>query len=314
MPHMHDTLITVFGGGGFIGRYACEQLLAAGARLRIAQRNLAGAVPIKPLANLGQTQFIAADIRDRASVARALRGADAAINLVGVLAGDFTAFHRDGARNVAEAAAAAGLSALVHISAIGADPQSPSRYGRSKGEGEAAVRTAFPGATILRPSIVFGREDQFINRFASLIAALPVVPIIGGGTRFQPVYVDDVARAIAAAALDPAAHGGQTFELGGPETLSMAELNHRLARQTGHHRRFLRVPDGMAALMARTTGWLPGAPITHDQWLMLQQDNVTDPAVPGLEALGITPTPMAAVTGEYLVRYRRGGRFGQVHA
>ncbi|WP_033926114.1 complex I NDUFA9 subunit family protein [Sphingomonas sp. 35-24ZXX] len=307
---MRDSLITIFGGGGFLGRHITQQLTAAGARVRIAQRNIRTAQDVKPLGNLGQTQLIAADILKPESVARAVHGADAVINLVGILKGDFDAFHHRGAAHVAQAAAAAGVPALVHVSAIGADPQSKSGYGRSKAEGEAAVRAAFPQATILRPSIVFGREDQFVNRFAGLIAALPIVPIIGGKARFQPVYVEDVADAVVKSLADPARFGGRTFELGGPETVSMADLNKRIAREIGVDATFIDMPDSLSGLMAGMTGWLPGAPITSDQWAMLQTDNVVADGAEGLEAFGITPTPMAAVIGDYLVRFRKHGRFG----
>ncbi len=307
---MRDTLITIFGGGGFLGRHITQHLTAAGARVRIAQRNIRIAQDVKPLGNLGQTQLIAADIRKPETVARAVHGADAVINLVGILKGDFDAFHHEGAANVARAAAAAGARALVHVSAIGADAGSKSAYGRSKAEGEAAVRAAFPSATILRPSIVFGREDQFVNRFAGLIASLPVVPIIGGKARFQPVYVDDVAEAVKQSLSDRARFGGRTFELGGPETISMAELNKRIAKEIGEAPSFIDMPDSLSGLMAGLTGWLPGAPITRDQWAMLQSDNVVADGADGVEAFGITPTPMAAVIGDYLVRFRKHGRFG----
>ena len=307
---MRDKLITIFGGGGFLGRHITQHLTQAGARVRIAQRNIRIAQDVKPLGNLGQTQLIAADIRKPETVVRAVRGADAVINLVGILKGDFDAFHHQGAAHVAQAAAAAGVQALVHVSAIGADAGSKSAYGRSKAEGEAAVRAAFPQATILRPSIVFGREDQFVNRFAGLISSLPIVPIIGGKARFQPVYVDDVAEAVAQSLADPARFGGQIFELGGPETISMAELNKRIAREIGEDPSFIDMPDSLSGLMASLTGWLPGAPITRDQWAMLQSDNVVADGAAGLEAFGITPTPMAAVIGDYLVRFRKHGRFG----
>lgn len=307
---MRDSLITIFGGGGFLGRHITQQLTAAGARVRIAQRNIRTAQDVKPLGNLGQTQLIAADILKPESVARAVHGADAVINLVGILKGDFDAFHHRGAAHVAQAAAAAGVSALAHVSAIGADLQSKSGYGRSKAEGEASVRAAFPQATILRPSIVFGREDQFVNRFAGLIAALPIVPIIGGKARFQPVYVEDVADAVVKSLADPARFGGRTFELGGPETVSMADLNKRIAREIGVDPTFVDMPDSLSGLMAGMTGWLPGAPITSDQWAMLQSDNVVADGAEGFAAFGITPTPMAAVIGDYLVRFRKHGRFG----
>lgn len=311
---MKDAVVTVFGGGGFIGRYAVQELLGGGEgfRVRIAQRDPKAAWFLKPLGGLGQTQFIAADIRKPESVARAVAGADAVVNLVGVLNGDFQGFHVDGARNIAEAAAAAGVRTLVHVSAIGADPESPSRYGRSKGDGEAAVRAAFPAATILRPSIVAGREDGFTNRFAQMIRSLPVVPVVRGPTRFQPVFVADLAQAIGKAVADPERFAGKTYEIGGPEQISMAELLKRLAQWTGRTPHFVDLPDAAAAAMARLAGWAPGAPITWDQWLMLQRDNVVAPGAEGLEAFGIAPTPLASVAPGWLVQYRRHGRFGGV--
>lgn len=306
---MTDKLVTIFGGGGFLGRYVAQELLSRGARIRIAERNPSNALRVKPLGGLGQTQFLSADITKPASIVRAVQDADVVINLVGILAGDFEAAHVRGARNVAEAAARAGVRALVHISAIGADPESDSAYGRSKGEGEAAVRAAFPDATILRPSIIFGREDQFINRFAGLIQKAPIVPVIGGSTRFQPVYVVDVARAIAIVALDPAAHAGETYALGGPEVLSMEALNRRIAQAIGKSPTFLPVPAPAASALATLTGWMPAAPITRDQWKMLQQDNVVPAGARGLADLGIAPTPLAAVVDGWLVQYRKHGRF-----
>lgn len=305
---MRDSLVTVFGGGGFIGRYVVQALLKEGARVRVAARDPRQAWFLKPLGGLGQTQFVAADIRKADSVARAIVGSDAAVNLVGILKGNFSAFHVDGARNVAEAAAKNGVGALVHVSAIGADAASASAYGRSKGEGEAAVRAAFPAATILRPSVVFGREDGFVNRFAKLIATLPVVPIIRGPARFQPVFVGDVAQAVVAAIADPGTHGGKTYELGGPEIFSMARLNRWIADATGRSQPQVPMPDALAAAMAKGLGWLPGAPMTRDQWLMLQQDNVVT-GEDGLQALGVAPTPLEAVAEGWLVQYRRHGRF-----
>ncbi len=308
---VNDRLVTVFGGGGFLGRYVVRALLERGARVRVAGRDPKNAWFLKTQGGLGQTQFVAADIRKPASVARALAGSDAAVNLVGILKGDFQAFHVDGARNVAEAAATARCDAFVHVSAIGADPASASRYGKSKGEGEAAVRAAFPAATILRPSVVFGREDGFVNRFAGLIASLPVVPVIRGAAKFQPVYVGDVADAVVAALTDPLAHGGQTYELGGPQVMSMGTLNSWIATATGRTKRFVAMPDAIAGAMASLTGWLPGAPMTKDQWLMLQSDNVVT-GTDGLAALGVAPTPLDAVADGWLVQYRRHGRFTEV--
>ena len=300
-------LVTLFGGSGFVGRYVTQELLKAGARVRLAERDPKRAFFVKPLGGLGQVQFARADITKADSLRRVVAGSDAVINLVGILKGDFRAVHVDGARNVAEAARDAGAGALVHVSAIGADAAAESAYARSKGEGEAAVRAAFPGATIVRPSIIFGPEDRFVNRFASMARA-PVLPVLRGGVKFQPAFVNDVAAAIARAALDPLAYGGRSFELGGPETISMAELNQWVARAIGRDPLVVDVPDAAARLMARLTGWAPGAPLSWDQWLMLQQDNVVAPGAEGFAAFGIRPAPLDAVTG-WLVQYRRNGRF-----
>lgn len=301
-------LITLFGGGGFIGRYTAQRLLASGARVRVAQRNPKAAVFLKPLGNLGQTQFATVDIRDAASVARVLAESDAVINLVGSFA-DMDAVQHSGAANVAQAARDAGIGRFVHVSAIGADVESPATYGRSKGLGEAAVQAAVPTATILRPSTVFGREDQFINRFAAMIRMAPVVPLVAAAAKFQPVYVGDVADAIAAALVSPAA-AGRTFELGGPQTLSMEDLFRWIAVAIGRDPYFVPVPDFAAAALARITGWLPGAPLTWDQWLMLQKDTVVAEGAAGLADLGVTAMPMDAVAPEWLVAFRRHGRFG----
>lgn len=308
MTHdLSGQLVTLFGGGGFIGRYAAQKLLASGARLRVVQRNPASAAFLKPLGNLGQTQFAAVDIREPASVARAVAGSDAVVNLVGAFA-DMDAVQHRGAANVANAARDAGVTRLVHVSAIGADEGSPATYGRSKGQGETAVRAAVPTATILRPSTVFGREDQFINRFAAMIRLAPAVPLVSARTRFQPVYVGDVAAAVAAALADPAA-AGRTFELGGPQILSMEELFRWIAAAIGRKPVFIPMPDAVSAAMARFTGWLPGAPLTWDQWLMLQKDTVVAPGAATLADLGVAATPLDAVAGDWLVTYRRHGRF-----
>ena len=308
MQKLDGQLITVLGGGGFLGRYVVQRLLAGGARVRIAEREPRRALFLKPLGGLGQTQFVAADVRDAASVARAVQGSDAVINLVGSF-DDMHAVQARGAGHVAAAAKAAGAKALVHVSAIGADSESPSAYGRSKGDGEAAVRAAFPAAAILRPSIIFGREDKFINRFATMIRLSPVVPVIAPGTRFQPVYVGDVADAVVAA-LDAGA-AGRTFELGGPQVLTMAELLHWIAAATGRKRLFVELPDAVAAALATGFGWAPGAPITRDQWLMLQRDNIVAAGAAGLGELGITPASLDSVADGWLVQYRRYGRFAQ---
>ena len=308
---MKDRLVTLIGGGGFVGRYVAQALMTAGARLRVAQPRPRDAWFLKPLGGLGQVQFVAADVRMPDTIARAVAGADAVVNLAGVLKGDFPGVHADGARNVAQAAATAGAGALVHFSALGADPASRSAYGRSKAEGEAAVRAAFPNATILRPSFLFGREDQFTNRFASLIASLPVVPVLRGDARFQPAYVADVADAVVAALRDPGRHGGRTCELGGPDVLTMAELFRWLGGAIGRDVPFVDLPDPVGGLIA-LLGAVPGAPITLDQWRMLQVDNVVSPAAAGFADFGIAPRPLASVAPAWLVRYRKHGRFGKL--
>lgn len=306
---MKDSLVTVFGGGGFIGRYVVEALLKSGARVRIAERSPKRAWFLKAQANLGQITYIAADITRPETLVPAVAGVDAVVNLVGSFA-DMQHIHVEGARNVAQAAAQAGASTLVHMSAIGADIDSQSAYGRTKGEGEAAVRAAFPKAIILRPSVVFGREDAFINRFANLIRMLPVCPVIGGDTKLQPVFAGDVGHAVAAVLADSEGHAGKTLELGGPQVLTMRELNAWISERTGYKTFFLDVPDAVSAALATLTGWLPGAPITRDQWIMLQSDNVVAPKAKGLGTLGISATPLDAVAHGWLVQYRRHGRFG----
>ncbi|PSJ43300.1 complex I NDUFA9 subunit family protein [Allosphingosinicella deserti] len=304
-----DRVVTLFGGGGFLGRYVAQSLFGLGARVRVVERDPRKAYFLKPLGPVGQIQFASCDIRDAARVRAAVEGSDAVVNLVGTLKGDFEGIHVDGARNVAEAAQAAGADALVHISALGVDVKSESAYGRSKAEGEQAVRAAFPSATIMRPSILFGREDNFVNRFAALARLAPALPVIRGKARFQPVYAAEVARAIAAAACDPTTHAGKDYELGGPQVLTMREIMEFVCKSTGHNRSLIDVPDAAASGLARLTGWLPGAPLTWDQWLMLQKDNVVSEGAPGLEAFGLPKTPIAAVAEGWLLAYRRHGRF-----
>ncbi len=310
MRNLDGQLITVLGGGGFIGRYVVQKLLARGARVRIAEREPRKALFLKPLGGLGQTQFVAADVRDAASVARAIQGSDAVINLVGSF-DDMQAVHVAGAGNIGGAVAAAGIATLVHVSAIGADSDAASAYGRSKGDGEAAVRAAFPAVTILRPSIVFGREDRFINRFAAMIRMLPVIPVIAPNAKFQPVYVGDVADA-AVAALGAAP--GSLFELGGPQLLTMGELQRWIAGATGRSPLFVDIPDVVGSALATGLGWAPGAPITRDQWLMLRHDNVVAAGAANLADLGIVPASLASVADGWLVQYRRNGRFAELAA
>lgn len=306
---MKDRLVTVIGGGGFVGRYVAQALLKAGARVRVAQRDPREAWFLKPLGGLGQTQFVAADVTRADSLARAVAGSDAVVNLAGAFGRQAYAVNTAGAENAAKAAAAAGASAFVQISALGADAQAASEYGRSKGEGEQLVREAFPTATIVRPSFIFGREDQFVNRFAALAAQAPVVPVLRGQVRIQPVYVADVAAAVVKALAEPRT-AGRTLELGGPDAMTFAQFQRWLVEATGRRKGVVELPDFIGAGIA-TLGFLPGMPISWDQWLMLQQDNVTeDNALP---ELGITPTPLGAVAPGWLVQYRRHGRFAGSH-
>jgi NADH dehydrogenase len=300
-------LITVFGGGGFIGRYVCEALMKRGARVRVAERKPRNAYFLQPLGSVGQVTAVAADLGRPETVERAVRGADAVINLVGTFTGNLQSIHVDGAGTAAAAAKAAGAKSFVHVSAIGADPDSISDYGRTKGLGEQAVRKGFAQSTIIRPSTVFGPEDQFTNRFAAM-AEHSTLPVIASRTRFQPVYVRDLARAIADAALDPKAHGGKTYELGGPEQLTMLEINERVAELAGRKPDLAEVPDFLANIISYF-GFLPGAPLSRDQWLMLRHDNVASGKLPGFKAFGIDPTPLATAAPEWLGRFRKGGRF-----
>jgi NADH dehydrogenase len=304
------SVATVFGGSGFIGRYVVKRLAAAGYVVRAAVRDTEAALFLKPMGRVGQIVPLYTPITDRPAVERAVAGAALVVNLVGILAerrpGDFHRVHADGAGNIASAAAATGAARLVHVSAIGAEIGAPSLYAKSKGEGEAAVRAAFPQATILRPSIVFGPEDQFFNRFGMIAQLSPVMPVISGETKFQPVYVSDVADAVMAA-LTIAAAPGQTYELGGPRVWTFRELLAFILKQTQRNRWLFTVPPRLAELEANILERLPGKLLTRDQLLMLRRDNVVAGGAPGLEELGVTPTPVELVVPTLLSRFRPGG-------
>lgn len=302
-----EQLVTIFGGAGFIGRYVCEFLFKQGVRVRVATRDPRTDYFLQPLAQVGQFGFEKADIVSLESVRNAVKSATAVVNLCGVFGKAMHKVHVEGARNVAEAAREAGAAALVQVSAIGASLDSQSAYGRTKGEGEEAVRAALPAATIIRPSLVFGPEDDLTNRFAGM-ARLPFLPVIAAKRNFQPVHVRDLARAIGMAALDPGRFGGKIYEIGGPQVMSMAELHHAVLQITDQDPEIVHMPDFVANAIAKL-GWLPGAPLTHDQWLMLQRDNVPSGEKEGLEAFGIEPTPLMAVGYEWLGRFHRGGKF-----
>ena len=313
-PIAPGSLVTVIGGSGFVGRYVVQQLAERGFRLRVVMRNPDTAAFLKPLGDLGQIELQRGNIQSDSGMARAFDGAAAGVNLVGILAESggqrFAAVQADGAGRAARAAAAAGCSAFVQVSAIGADPASPAAYARTKAAGEAAVLAAFPTAVILRPSIVFGPEDQFFNRFAAMARLAPVMPVIAGKTQFQPVYVGDVAAAVVAS-LTSATAAGRTFELGGPRRYAFRDLLAMIVAGTRQSRPLVEVPDAIARLMGMAGDWLPFLPMTSDQFAMLQHDNVADPALPGLVELGITPTPVEAIVPAMLERYRPSGRFNR---
>ncbi len=321
-PSMSEStpgLVTVFGGSGFVGTQAVRALAKRGWRVRVAVRKPALAQDLRVLGDPGQIQPVRCDITRPADVAAALKGSDAAVNLVGLLfeggSASFARSHVEGSRNIAEACVAGGVGRLVQISAIGADATSEADYGRTKGEAEAAVRAVMPDTVILRPSIVFGAGDGFLNRFASMAAMSPALPLIGGGkTKFQPVYVGDVAEAIARAVVRTDA-AGRTFELGGPEVWSFKDILQYIGRETGQPRLLAPIPVFAAAAMGRIAGltaMIGIAPVlTRDQVLMLKVDNVVSPGAEGLDALGIEPTGLEAIAPSYLWRYRRGGQFAK---
>jgi uncharacterized protein YbjT (DUF2867 family) len=301
---------TVFGGSGFIGRYIVKRLTHKGFVVRVAVRDTEAALFLKPMGAVGQVVPLHASLANEATVHRAVEGADLVVNAVGILAeqraGEFKLIHAEGAGRVARLAAAAGVARLVHISAIGAGPHAASHYAATKGEGEALMRAAFPGVTILRPSLVFGPEDQLFNRFAGMARLSPVMPVICGDTRFQPVYVGDVADAVMAA-LARADTAGTIYELGGPRVWRFRELLAYILKETGRRRRMVDIPMGIARLQARLMELLPGKPLTRDQLLMLQTDNVVTADMPGLQDLGVMPTPVELVVPLYLRRFQPGG-------
>ncbi|HYZ60831.1 MAG TPA: complex I NDUFA9 subunit family protein [Acetobacteraceae bacterium] len=300
----------VFGGSGFIGRYVVKRLAARGYVVRVIGRDTERAKDLMVAGAVGQVVPMYASFANPATIARATEDADLVVNLIGILSerrpGDFQRVHADGAGAIAREAAAAGARRMVQISAIGADPASPSLYAKTKALGEAAVREAFPQATVLRPSIVFGLEDLFFNRFGNMAMMLPFMPVIAGNTRFQPVYVGDVADAVIAAFEREDAPGG-LYELGGPRIYTFRELLTWVLHETRRHRHLVEIPPGLARLQARVAELLPGKPLTRDQLLLLQRDNVVTPGQPGLAELGIVPTPMELIVPTYLDRYRRGG-------
>lgn len=319
---MPSPIVTVFGGSGFVGRYVCRRMARAGWRVRVAVRRPNEALFVRTYGVVGQVEPVQANIRDEDSTRRAIAGAAAVVNCVGVMVETgkqtFDAVQDDGAARIARLAAAAGVERLVHVSALGADAEGDSRYARSKAAGEAAVAAAFPGATILRPSIVFGTEDRFFNRFGRMARLSPVLPIVSPDTRFQPVYVDDVAAAVESALTGPGAPG--VYELGGPETATFRALMETLLGVIRRRRLILPVPTALAALQGSALdlaqrfsfGLFVNEMLTRDQVRLLAHDNVVAPGAPGFAELGVSPTAMEAVLESYLYAYRPGGQYAAI--
>lgn len=315
-------LVTIFGGSGFVGRYIARRMAKEGWRVRVAVRRPNEALFVKPYGVPGQVEPLACNIRDDASVRSMIRGADAVVNCVGVLnslgANTFDAVQAEGAGRIARLAAAEGVGTLVHLSAIGADAASDSNYARTKGEGEAAVLAAFTAAVILRPSVVFGTEDGFFNRFAAMTRFGPILPVVGAGTKFQPVFADDVAQAAVKGVLGQAAPG--IYELGGPEVDSFRGLMGRMLQVVQRRRAVVNIPFFLARIagfgfdmvQAVTLGLIENKLLTRDQVKNLARDNVVAPGARGFAELGITPTAMEAVLPEYLWRYRPSGQYAAI--
>ncbi|MFZ2869697.1 complex I NDUFA9 subunit family protein [Zavarzinia sp.] len=311
---MADRLVTVFGGSGFVGRYVVKRLAKQGWRVRVAVRRPQEAGFLRTMGDVGQIAIVQANVRHTPSVKQAVAGAEAVINLVGILSESgsqkFQLIQAEGAKRIAAAAREAGVSRFVQVSAIGADANSGADYAKTKALGEAAVKAAFPDAVILRPSLVFGPEDQFFNRFANMARYIPVLPLIGGGeTKFQPVYVGDVADAVVAAANGAVGAAAQPYELGGPTVYSFRQLMEIVLKVTERKALLLPIPFVVAKLQAAAIGWLPGAPITSDQVKLLRRDNVVAAGAPGFEAFGITPTSVEAIVPTYLHRFRKAGQY-----
>lgn len=314
-------LVTVYGGSGFVGRYIVQRMAKLGWRVRVAVRRPNEALFVKTYGAVGQIDPVLCNIRDDASVAQAMQGAQVVINCVGTFdrggKNSFQAIQHQGAERIARLAAQEGVARMVHLSAIGADENGASLYARSKGQGEAAVLAHMPNAVILRPSVVFGAEDAFFNRFAGMARMGPVLPIVGARTRFQPVYVDDVAQAAVAGATGAAQPG--IYELGGPTAESFAQLMQRMLREIRRKRLVVNMPFPLASLMGRgmdlvqslSFGLIP-AQITHDQVVSLRADNVVSAGAPGFADLGMTPQSMEAVLPDYLWRFRPSGQYDAI--
>lgn len=300
-------LVVLMGGSGFLGGHLAQALLARGARVRIIARRPEEAWHLKPLANLGQVQFAAGDAGRRASVERAIAGADAVVNCIGSFSGNLMRLMGEAPGWMAEAAQAGGAQAFVHVSAIVPEDHAGNRYAEAKRAGEARVLAAFPNATILRPSLLFGQGGGVTELFAPLIARFPVLPVFGAEAKVQPAYVADVTEAAARAVAEPGRFGGTTFELAGPEVMTMLELQQRMAAGQRRSPRFLPMPDGVSALFAA----LPGTPMNADQWGLLKAGNVASAGAKGFKALGISPRPLGLFLEDWMTKYRKHGRFSE---
>jgi uncharacterized protein YbjT (DUF2867 family) len=301
---------TIFGGSGFIGRYVVKRFAQQGFIVRVPSRDPEGALFLKPMGAVGQIVPLFASITNEATVHRAVDDSEVVVNLVGALtesgAASFQAIHAEGSERIARLSAAAGASRLIQISAIGADPNSPSRYASTKGRAEQGVLAMFPRAVILRPSLVFGVEDKFFNRFAEIARLAPFMPVISGDTKMQPVYVGDVADAVMAAQASSEPQG-KIFELGGPRVWTFREILAFILKTIRRERKLVDIPMGIARIQASILQHVPGKPLTPDQLLMLSKDNVVSPGALGLADLGITPTPVELVVPGYLSRFQPGG-------
>lgn len=303
---LNGKLVVMLGGSGFVGRHLAQELLARGARLRVASRHPERAYALKPLGDLGQVQFARVDVTRAGQLAAVMAGADAVVNLVGAFAGDLDALQGRGAGAIAAVAAAAGAGAFVHVSAIGADGGAAMAYARTKAAGEGAVLAAFPDATVVRPSVLFGPDDNFLMMFGRLIGTFPVLPVFGPSAPLQPLFVDDAAEAIANALADPVAHGGKTYEIAGPEVVTMMDLHRRIAAAEGRRPGLIALPDAVSGVIAA----LPGTPISSDQWALLKAGNVASGTRPGLAELGVSARPLGLFLDRWLTQFRRHGRFG----
>lgn len=306
-------VITLVGGTGFLGRYIARVLAKEGYRLKIISRHPNAALGLKTIGDLGQIVLLRGDISRQETITPHLAGSSVVINLVGLLfergRQSFTSVHAQGAEKLAQAAKAAGVGQFIHVSALGVDRAAASRYARTKLQGEKAVQAAFPETVILRPSVIFGPEDGFYNRFAAMAAIAPFLPLIGGGkTKFQPVYAGDVARAVLACIKNPATGAGRIFELGGPEIYSFRQVLEYIVNITGRKARLVNIPFGMAQAMGSVSQLLPTPPLTQDQVKLLQYDNVVMPGAPGFAELGIQPGAVEMIVPDYLRRFAKSGK------